>query len=162
MSLVNYQHLQSANLGCALPTMVAATVDCQSSVHTGAQTRALIDAFTPQQGWFMLRDRLVIDAISPPTDDFIEGEWCHGQNSLKVRQLYGDQFQLTRMTLSNKSTTEQAYNEQVVCLRNDLKQTVAIYRLWWILQQDPLMAGRWAPRAQQFMGFNFDDSGSKS
>jgi hypothetical protein len=169
MSLANYQRLQqssrasTAQLGCTLPVMNGGTLTCQSSVQNAAATREMIASFKAKQGWFMMRDQLIIDATPPTGDDFIEGEWCNGQNSLKVKLLYADQYQLTKMTQTTATTPSQAYTEQTVYLRNDLinaQHNVALYRLWWDLQQGDNQ-GRWLPLAQQFAGFKMDSKDSK-
>jgi hypothetical protein len=169
MSLLNYQNLQQATkqpnnkLGCKLPILTSGTLKCASTVQSAAQTREMIVAFKPQQGWFMLRDKLVVAGEPPSENEFIEGEWCHGLNSVKVKLLYDDQYQLTTMTVTQDTTGNQVYSEQPIYLRSNLKNApgnLALYRLWWALPQGENL-GRWQPLAQQFAGFHLDQRESK-
>ena len=159
MSLPHYNQLQSQALadkqllGCELPNLTAGSLDCQSSVLTAAQVLTAIDEFAPEQGWYMMRDQIKI-AASPPMDiDFIEGEWSHGSNSLKVKLMHHDQYQLIRMTGTDNCCEHQAYSEYRAYLRTGLAEndsTVAVYRHWW--QQDNEQHN-WTPMVQQFIGF---------
>lgn len=163
MSLTDYQALQQKTkdeaeiFGCVLPPMVGASLDCQSTTHTAAQVHTLINDFNAQQGWVMTRDQVLIDASADVLfeRDIIEGEWCSGDNSIKVKLLNGDTYQVTTMCLANEQSEQQAYSEQTLFLRNQLKseqQDTVLYRLWWQLGSGEYQ-DRWQPVAQQFIGF---------
>jgi hypothetical protein len=165
MSLNNYQTLQKQStldaeaLGCILPKMQAAQLNCHAEKQTVDQVIVAITELKPTAGWYMQADKVVIAAQVPPRDRFIEGEWSNGEQSIKAKLLHGDQYLLTIMTPVNGGAKQHAYNTQSIHLRNMMKNdqsNLVVYRLWW-----QLVAARWTPLAQQFIGYDWDQSAAE-
>ena len=163
MSLQGYQRLQAHSqdneelLGNALPRLTEADIEITSMQVNSIEMLAQVKAFSAQQGWIMYRDELLISAEAPTRSDIIEGEWANNGNSLKVKLIAADCYQITH-TLQKSNEQNTAYSEQKVILRNNLKgdYNTAVYRLWWQQVQEGDYNGRWLPLTQQFIGFSND------
>ena len=118
---------------------------------------AAIKDFSAQQGWIMYRDSVQITIEAPTRTDIIEGEWANNGNTLKVKLLGADCYQVIHL-LQNSNNKTTAFTDQKVVLRNNLKgeYNTIVYRLWWQLAEHDEYEGRWLPLTQQFIGFNQD------
>jgi hypothetical protein len=161
MSLQGYQQLQSHSqndatlLGNHLPKLINAGIEIQSEQLTTEKMREKIYTFSAQQGWVMYRDEVVISSETPTRSDIIEGEWTNNSDTLKVKLIGSDLFQVTQI----KATQDKAncvFSEQRVMLRNSLKgeYNTALYRCWWQQASGEDYKGRWLPLTQQFIGFS--------
>ncbi|WP_298943936.1 hypothetical protein [uncultured Psychromonas sp.] len=161
MSLENYNKLQAHSqddlrlLGNGLPTLMNAGLDILSEQLSTEKMLEKIKAIIPTQGWVMYRDQVEISADIPTRTDLIEGEWVNESDSLKVKLVSTDLFQVTRMNRADADGFT-AFSEQKVVLRQHLKNniTCAVYRCWWKQAQEGEQKGRWLPLTQQFIGFS--------
>lgn len=162
MSLQGYQQLQAqsqddaALLGNFLPKFTSAGIDFQSEQLSISQTLAKIAEFSAQQGWIMYRDELLICTEAPSRTDIIEAEWINANNTLKVKLIGTDLYQVTHIT--SKEQGDKLFSVQPVILRSNLKgeHNTALYRCWWQQASSGEHKGRWLPLTQQFIGFSND------
>ncbi|KLV01459.1 hypothetical protein ABT56_22135 [Photobacterium aquae] len=164
MSLDNYFKLQAHScdeadlLGAVLPKLITASLSVKSQTLSAEQTISEIADFAAEQGWLMLRDGIELCLSAPERRDFIEGEWCRGDRSLKIKLIGHDQYLVTEFAPSEATQVTQAYSEQQIYLRNELKEqtdcNTACYRFWWQQEQSSEHRGRWVPLVQQFIGFD--------
>jgi hypothetical protein len=151
-------------LGVRLPKMTQARLNIQSSQCCAAQVCAKLEQLQATAGWIMYRDQTLLSAKVPERHDFIEGEWCNQQTSVKVKHLFGDTYLYVTMTINsgkNESQQqdpehEQQYKEQLILLHNMLqtKQHNAVkYRQWYTQGTSSDLKGRHLPLMQQFVGF---------
>ncbi|WP_166368709.1 hypothetical protein [Psychromonas sp. SA13A] len=161
MSLENYNRLQVHSqddprlLGNALPKLTNASINILSEQLNTEHMLQKIKGFTPAEGWVMYRDQVEMSTEEPTRKDLIEGEWAHNNNSLKVKLIGADLFQVTLMSHADTDDIT-AFSEQKVMLRQSLKNefTCAVYRCWWRQSQEGDQKGRWLPLTQQFVGFS--------
>ncbi|WP_418641478.1 hypothetical protein ACNUDM_08320 [Vibrio chaetopteri] len=136
----------------ALAPMHSAALNTTSSHQDLQQTKQTIQAFSPESGWTLYRDKLSTAPTDLTRQDLIEGEW-HSQNqSLKVRMIKPNRF------LVIQSRTEQgeshAYQDVQIMLQPVSGEQRATYRIWWQQADSGERIGRWSPVFQQFIGFD--------
>ena len=155
MSTVNYQTLMTTNnrqlqpgsqqekqsLGVMLPTLTEQGVVMESNIIQASDLAGVIGQFSPTAGWVCYRD---------------EAEYCAGDESLMIKQRYGNEYVVVRFTPQPNTASQQAYKKQTMLVRNNLKAHAmyAHYRIWYTQLTDSVNLGRWQPIAQQFVGFS--------
>ncbi|MCD9527517.1 hypothetical protein [Photobacterium carnosum] len=170
MSTINYQTLMTTNnrqlqpgsqqdkqsLGVMLPTLTEQGVDMESNIIKSSDLAGVIAQFSPTAGWVCYRDEVVISADVPTRVDIIEAEYCAGDESLMIKQRYGNEYVVVRFTPQPNTSSLQAYKKQTMLVRNNLKAHAmyAHYRIWYTQLTDSVNLGRWQPIAQQFVGFS--------
>jgi len=173
MSLITYNSLSQDNtLGIKLPQLIAADLENQLPCIVSAKDAITkINAFSAQQGWISYRDSVKITADAPDNEYFIEAQYCNGNDSLHVKLVNDNKYQINTFNASKPiqnciASATKAYSEQEVVLRNNLvdQAKTATYRLWWQLENDEKNKhfGRWLPLTQQFVGFNNSAQGESS
>lgn len=156
-ALSDYQNLQCGNttteeLGVALPQIYSAELNVKSEKMTAQAVIEVLQDFQAEHGWTLYRDRLSVSPLPPEDVYFIEGEWCKGNQTIKVQLLEGDEYLMTTFNkeAANDNAT-QCYHDQAVFLRKhseDQPLQQATYRLWWKCDSQ----GLWQALAQQFIG----------
>lgn len=168
MSIQDYQALRLNNIGadhkslnCQLPQMTSATLTIDEPQYvTAIELMAEIEGFAPAQGWAMFSDQVLVDNPMPNRSGLIEGEWCKGNCTIKIKLIKADCYQLVRMTQQEGQVEHQAYQEQALLLRSNIASSskAARYRLWWHYISEGANKGRWQVLTQQFVGFIKEDA----
>ena len=115
MSLDSYHQLQAHSrdndqlLGAVLPPLVPACLSVKSQTCSAEQAVSEIAGFAAEQGWLMLRDGIKLCPSAPERRDFIEGEWCRGEQSLKVKLIGPDRYLITEFTPGEATDKTQAF-----------------------------------------------------
>jgi hypothetical protein len=161
IALQQQSSLDPQTLGVSLPKMTKGMLQTNSIQCTATQACEQITNLGPTQGWVMYRDKLLLTSSTPKRTDFIEGEWCNANQTIKVKHLQGNSYLVVTMSIGDEESTDKVYTQQVVYLRNDLQtpDTNAIaYRYWYQQAKEGDNAGRWRPLVQQFVGFTHANS----
>lgn len=167
MSLsIYHKFIQDNDVGIDLPKLTAATIESSPPSLVSAQkVISKINEFSPQQGWISYRDKVEVSSKPPENEYFIEAQYCNGDNSLHIKLISNNQYQVISFFVSppitnNINSAIQAYTKQALMLRSNLTELTPAktvnYRLWWQLEQreNNNNFGRWLPLVQQFIGFN--------
>jgi hypothetical protein len=153
MDLTAYEKLakRPANkIGVRLPKLQKGTLQIRSSLLTYDELVQKFRAFAPEQGWVLARDRVIRAIELPQAIDLLEGEFCHGEQSLHLQLVAEGKFRCTQFL--TERTGDMVYREQAIFAREKGGLT-AVYRLWWQLSSKAEDEGRLRPLAQQFIGF---------
>ena len=162
MSLQGYQQLQTHSqddptlLGNRLENLTNGTLAISSTQLSTSEMHRKLISFKATHGWVMYRDEVLISLEMPTRNDVIEGEWTNGNESIKVKLIASDLFQVSEFT-ATKNESKQLFSVQKVILRNSLQNNeynCAVYRCWWQQAEDADHNGRWLPLSQQFIGFS--------
>lgn len=157
-TLRHYQHIkqnESArnDLGCALPTLSAASLVIRSELCTADELVQRLAPWYKASGWYQTSSCTAL-GMPDKVADLLEGEWHDGTTSLSVRLLGPNQYQVTELERQEDDTSEQyCYQEQTIWLRGDLcsESLNAILYRQWFEQKDHA----WQAVASQFVGFTF-------
>ncbi len=172
MSLNAYQSLKDNSdlddttqqaIGVTLPTLTAATLNLSGQIVNAQTLQTSIDSFAPDNGWIMYRDELVVSNATPQRPDFVEAEYNRGEDSLQIKFIGHDRYQLSHYVVSaaDEHNPTQCYRDIYPHLRSTLRpHGKAHYRLWFEQQTQGTTAGAWQPIGQQFLGFCPSNSGA--
>lgn len=153
MDLTAYEKLAklpAKKIGIQLPKLQKGTLQISSSLLTYDELVQKFRAFAPEQGWVMARDKVTRTIELPQAIDLLEGEFCHGEQSLHLQLVAEGIFRCTQ--LFTEKTGAMVYREQAIFAREKGGLT-AVYRLWWQVSSQGGDEGRLRPLAQQFIGF---------
>lgn len=159
MTVQNYQNLQAASkadntlLGVTLPTLNPAHLAVESYQVDFQQAKTAIADFKATQGWVMYRDALTREIQAPSRSDLIEAEYSNGTDTLTIKLIAHDRYQVSKMTMQNAQGT-MLFKTQTMPVQARLGSDLFItYRLWYVQGAESETLGKWQPYAQQFIGF---------
>jgi hypothetical protein len=159
MTVQNYQNLQAASkadntlLGVALPTLTPAHLAVESYQVDFQRVKTAIADFNATQGWVMYRDALIREIQAPSRSDLIEAEYSNGTDTLTIKLIAHDRYQVSKMTMQNAQGT-MLFKTQTMPVQARLGSDLfIIYRLWYVQGCEGETQGKWQPYAQQFIGF---------
>ncbi|MDO5667632.1 MAG: hypothetical protein Q4G44_07395 [Alcaligenaceae bacterium] len=106
-------------------------------------------------GWYQTNDSTAL-GMPEQLSALLEGEWFDGHNSLSVRLLAPNQYQVTKLSTNDQETdSDYCYQDQDIYLRGNLctsSVNTVRYRQWFQCQEHA-----WQPVASQFLGFTFTE-----
>lgn len=155
--LETYQTLKNSDsikedLGCALPKLTSASLTIDSLVCDATTMANTLAKWHNAQGWFQTHNSTQL-GVPTETKSLLEGEWFDGKNSLSIRLLGADQYQVVEYCSTESSEDLYCYQEQPIWLRSNLLSSSAncvVYRQWFKLENHA-----YKPLVSQFVGFTF-------
>lgn len=155
-ALTAYEILKNSDsikqdFGCALPKLSAALLVVNSQICDAKAMAETLGQWHNAQGWYQTHNST---QLGVPTEvaSLLEGEWFDGKNSLSIRLLGANQYQVVEYSQQENNEGHYCYQDQRIWLRSSLMEAsqvnCAVYRQWFQLQNFA-----YKPVVSQFIGF---------